>query len=288
MSAIVEQALGLSYGATKGEDDWNLWLDENLIKIGAVAQISVASMSEDTPPGVFVEGRRVIVGPSPTGAYAGQAGKLTVGVEGDYKFYTILKGWDFYNEADGKRYTWSGSAFVDPVAAGITGKQSNILFKEDGTSLGTTGTVTAINFTGPGVTASRVGDALTVAIPGGTVDAFAPVVDAGVGSGNYDLTSAHAGQFIKCAPASEEDTITVRVPSDTTDAIPVSTEIHILQDDAGTVQIDRYGTGTAPNFQYYSGTTGGVPVLLGKWAVVTLKKLSADNWAVFGALEVEA
>lgn len=111
MSAIVEQALGLSYGATKGEDNWNVWMDSNLVKIGAVAQISVASMSENTPPGTFVEGRRAVVGSSPTGAYAGQAGKLAVGVEGVYVFYTVLIGWNIFDEVNKTLYTWNGTSY---------------------------------------------------------------------------------------------------------------------------------------------------------------------------------
>ena len=46
-------------------------------------------------------------------------------------------------------------------------KQTNITFQEDGTTLGTAGTVTTVNFTGTGVTASRAANVLTVNVPSG-------------------------------------------------------------------------------------------------------------------------
>lgn len=58
-----------------------------------------------------------------------------------------------------------------------SGGQANIQFKDEGTSLGTSGTVTDIDFTGTGVTASRSGNVLTVNIPGG-----------GSGSSSFTLT----------------------------------------------------------------------------------------------------
>lgn len=48
-----------------------------------------------------------------------------------------------------------------------TEKQVNIQFQDEGSNLGTPGTVNAINFTGAGVTATRVGNAVTVDVTGG-------------------------------------------------------------------------------------------------------------------------
>lgn len=50
---------------------------------------------------------------------------------------------------------------------GITDAQKGIQFKDEGGNLGTSGTVTSIDFTGAGVTASRATDAITVSIAGG-------------------------------------------------------------------------------------------------------------------------
>jgi hypothetical protein len=45
--------------------------------------------------------------------------------------------------------------------------QANIQFQDEGSNLGTAGTVTSVNFTGVGVTASRASNAVTIDIPGG-------------------------------------------------------------------------------------------------------------------------
>lgn len=51
--------------------------------------------------------------------------------------------------------------------AGGAGDQSAIQFKDEGTNIGGLGTVTSVNFTGAGVTASAAAGAVTVNIPGG-------------------------------------------------------------------------------------------------------------------------
>jgi len=58
---------------------------------------------------------------------------------------------------------------VTITAAGI-GAQAGIQFKDEGVNLGTSGTVTAVDFTGAGVTATRVADTLTVAVTSSAPD----------------------------------------------------------------------------------------------------------------------
>lgn len=50
---------------------------------------------------------------------------------------------------------------------GITDAQKAIAVQDEGSTLGTVGTVDTLNFTGAGVTASRVGNAVSVTIGGG-------------------------------------------------------------------------------------------------------------------------
>lgn len=54
------------------------------------------------------------------------------------------------------------------ITSGGSGDQSGITFEDEGTPLGTSGTVTEVDFTGPGVNASRTGNKVTVNIPGGS------------------------------------------------------------------------------------------------------------------------
>ena len=54
------------------------------------------------------------------------------------------------------------------ISSGATGDQSAIMFQDEGVDLGTLGTVKVENFVGAGVTATRLGDTVTIVIPGGT------------------------------------------------------------------------------------------------------------------------
>lgn len=49
--------------------------------------------------------------------------------------------------------------------SGLSTGQAAIQFKDEGSNLGTSGTVTAVNFTGAGVTASRATNTVTVNVP---------------------------------------------------------------------------------------------------------------------------
>lgn len=53
------------------------------------------------------------------------------------------------------------------TTAGTFGAQTGIQFQDEGVNLGTPGTVNELDFIGPGVTATRAGDKVTVNIPGG-------------------------------------------------------------------------------------------------------------------------
>jgi hypothetical protein len=50
----------------------------------------------------------------------------------------------------------------------LSAKQNSIQFQDEGSNLGASGTATTLNFVGPGVTTSRVGDVVTATIAGGT------------------------------------------------------------------------------------------------------------------------
>lgn len=58
-----------------------------------------------------------------------------------------------------------GTLTID--ASGGGGSQAAIQFEDEGVALGAPGTVDTVDFVGAGVTATRVGDAVTVTIPGG-------------------------------------------------------------------------------------------------------------------------
>lgn len=57
-----------------------------------------------------------------------------------------------------------GGTYLTPTVPGLAGKQASIQMQDEGSNLGTAGTVTTVNFTGQ-VTASRAGNVVTVDVP---------------------------------------------------------------------------------------------------------------------------
>lgn len=69
-----------------------------------------------------------------------------------------------YLTTDGTNVSWAA------IAAGQTGIQ----YKDEGTNLGTSGTVDEVDFTGAGVSASRAGNKITVNVAGGGTSGHSP------------------------------------------------------------------------------------------------------------------
>jgi hypothetical protein len=90
------------------------------------------------------------------------------------------------------------------------------------------------------------------------------------------LALTHAGQWIDANHGSTA--ITITVPPNSSVAFPVDTEIHIRQKGAAAVDVAA-GSGVTIN-KPASQTLG----LAEQYAVVTLKKLATDTWALFGML----
>lgn len=64
--------------------------------------------------------------------------------------------------------TYNDTSNTLEIAAATSSGQSGIQFKDEGSNLGTSGTATVVDFVGSGVTASRVGDTVTVTITAGS------------------------------------------------------------------------------------------------------------------------
>jgi hypothetical protein len=61
---------------------------------------------------------------------------------------------------------------IQKLDGNISVKQAAIQFKNEGSNIGSLGTINSIDFTGTGVTSSRTGDTLTVNISGGGYDSY--------------------------------------------------------------------------------------------------------------------
>lgn len=103
---------------------------------------------------------------------------------------------------------------------GITNGQVGIQFKDEGSNLGSSGSATAVDFTGTGVTASRSGDTVTVNISGGgsdwtylqllsdfTTDSSSPVDVTGLGF----TPSASETYIVECGLMVETTDVTLGV-----------------------------------------------------------------------------
>src|SRR5688572_6703794 len=67
--------------------------NEALRALDAIVQLSVLDKDLAAPPGSPTEGTRYIVGPSATGAWAGQTGTIAAWQDGAWAFYTPHEGW---------------------------------------------------------------------------------------------------------------------------------------------------------------------------------------------------
>jgi len=80
--------------------------------LDAWVQASVVSRTVATPPGSPTEGVLYVVGASPTGAWAGQAGKLAQYLSGAWLFKSPFEGAHVWVQDEGARYTYISSAWT--------------------------------------------------------------------------------------------------------------------------------------------------------------------------------
>jgi hypothetical protein len=102
--------------------------NDALMALDALVMLSVKGLFTNTPPGSPADGDRYITGGSPTGAWAGQAGKVAARQDGTWRFYSPQVGWISFVESDGvyvldQTFTWqkilSGSALQNLSLLGV-------------------------------------------------------------------------------------------------------------------------------------------------------------------------
>lgn len=126
-------------------------LNESINTIDALLQLAVLSVNDNAPPATPAEGDRHIVGPAPTGAWAGKAGKVARFLDGFWSFYTARLA---LNLASGILYTRTGATW--------SAIQAESSIEVNGTA------ASALAFEGAGVTVTHNGDGtVTITIPGG-------------------------------------------------------------------------------------------------------------------------
>lgn len=89
--------------------------NEALLRLDALVQISVVTRQLSSPPLVTHEGVRYLLPASPSGAWAGQGGKLALFQGGVWNFITPRKGWCAWVEGEGRLVAFDGTTWRDPV-----------------------------------------------------------------------------------------------------------------------------------------------------------------------------
>src|SRR5438876_1936649 len=93
--------------------------NEAIRALDALVQLMVLDKDLASPPGSPADGDRYIVASSPTGAWAGQAGKVAAYQDGAWAFFTPREGWLAWVADEDKLYFHDGSAWaVVTVAVG--------------------------------------------------------------------------------------------------------------------------------------------------------------------------
>jgi len=86
--------------------------NEALLELDALIDLYVISNALASPPGSPTDGDAYIVAASPTGAWAGQTGKLAVSLDGGWNFYAPFKGLIAYVASASDFEVYTGSAWV--------------------------------------------------------------------------------------------------------------------------------------------------------------------------------
>jgi len=87
---------------------------------GTIARVfSVENQTTNTPPGSPAEGNCYIIGPSPTGAWSGAAGRIAVYQDSAWVIFTPVEGWRAWDKSSDIDYVFNGSSWVSPLASAI-------------------------------------------------------------------------------------------------------------------------------------------------------------------------
>ena len=86
--------------------------NEALGLLDVLVHLSLSARNVAAPPAAAVEGARCIVGATPTGAFAGQAGKVAAFDDGAWRFLTPRKGWCAFVESENRLVVFDGAGWT--------------------------------------------------------------------------------------------------------------------------------------------------------------------------------
>jgi len=95
-----------------GQAQKHVTVNEALAKLDALAKLRLVARGVNTPPASPVDGAAWDIGPAPTGAWVGQAGKIAVASNGSWLFVTPKQGWRCWDETLKLTATFDGGSWV--------------------------------------------------------------------------------------------------------------------------------------------------------------------------------
>lgn len=105
------QHLALTY-LEAAQAQKHVTVNEALARLDALVHLAVISRTLATPPATPVEGNRYLIAASPTGVWAGQAGKIAIYVAGQWVFATPREGWRLWVNAEDALLVFDGAAWT--------------------------------------------------------------------------------------------------------------------------------------------------------------------------------
>lgn len=114
--AASDPNLGLTYGWTLGESNWNGSMDANLKRLGAIVGLSVLDRDLSTPPASPANGARYLIPATATGVWAGKGQQIAVRVAGAWEFYVPKLGWLCYVEDEQKLCVYKATGWSAGIA----------------------------------------------------------------------------------------------------------------------------------------------------------------------------
>ncbi len=108
--------LALPYlGASQSQK--HVTVNEGLRFLDALVQIAVKSAALSVPPGAPADGQRWVIGPAPTGLWAGRATQIAAWQDGAWVFYAPKEGWLAWNEATLTSLIFSAGSWISLIGA---------------------------------------------------------------------------------------------------------------------------------------------------------------------------
>jgi hypothetical protein len=120
MASQIGPNLNLNHSWSFGENNWNIGMDENLIKLDALTQISVISKELSSPPTDPISGDRYIVGSSPLNSWENYENYIALFINAIWLFYQPKNGFITYVEDLNKIFVYHNNNWNEIVTNNIT------------------------------------------------------------------------------------------------------------------------------------------------------------------------